>query len=104
MRDVKEEAIHRAKSVGAEQGHELGDAMLLAIERSDERDHELLRQLARLAAREVSSALLRLRDAAVPDMIIGAYAHGYRDGIRQALQAYAAESELGMASAVRRSA
>ena len=102
MTDIEEEAIHRAKSVGAEQGHELGDAMLLAIERSDERDQELLRQLARLATREVSTALLRLRDAAVPGTVVRAYAHAYRDGIHQALRAYACE--VGMASAVRRSA
>jgi hypothetical protein len=102
MRDIEEEAIRRAKSVGAEQGHELGDALLLAIERSDARDHELLRQLARLATREVSTALLRLRDAAVPDIVIRAYADACRDGIRQALRAYAAE--VAMPSAVRRSA
>jgi hypothetical protein len=81
---VDENTLRRVRALAAEHGHELGEALALAAERTGQ-SIEHRRELVGLVAREVSSAVTRLRDVNVAEPVIAAYAEACRSGIRQAV-------------------
>jgi hypothetical protein len=81
---VDENALRRVRALAAEHGHDLGEALLLAAERTGQ-SIEHRRELVRLVARAVSGAVNRLRDANVAEPVIAAYAEACRGGIRGAV-------------------
>ncbi len=88
----------RVRALGAKHGRDLGEALLLVIERAGRTDREFLRRLARTVAGEVSARLLRLRESGMPGAIVDAYVQACRVGIREAVRS-AAGADISQAAA-----